>query len=190
MAFRRNQKENKYLTEIDPDEIEIGMEKQEKANDPYIEDIKNDTRDTEKTSDGMSDFDGFDVFDIPATVSSAKEPASKPEINTSRESSTEKEIEMVKDLRTNQTGAIQMKVARPRNLREATAVADSLLAGQTIVLNLDALSDSDARRMIDYIAGVIFAIRGKIERPADRTFLLTPSGVNVATEEKSDDSDE
>ena len=54
------------------------------------------------------------------------------------------------------------------------------------MLNLDELSDAHARRILDYIAGVIYAINGKIERPSDRTFLLTPKGVTVATEEDSD----
>ena len=81
-------------------------------------------------------------------------------------------------------GTLQMKVVRPKVLKEATDIADSLQSGQTVVLNLDEMSDEMARRMIDYIAGVIYAIRGKIERPADRTFLLTPDGVSIATEEK------
>ena len=77
---------------------------------------------------------------------------------------------------------LQMKVVRPKKLGEATEIADSLKGGQTIVLNLDDLSDIHARRILDYIAGVIYAIGGKIERPSDRTFLLTPKGVNVDTE--------
>ena len=82
-------------------------------------------------------------------------------------------------------GTLQMKVVRPTKLNEATEIAEALQSGQTIVLNLDEMDDSAARRMIDYIAGVIFAIRGKIERPADRTFLLTPDGISVATEDKN-----
>ena len=78
--------------------------------------------------------------------------------------------------------SLQMKVVRPKKLSDATEIADSLKGGQTIVLNLDDLSDIHARRILDYIAGVIYAIGGKIERPSDRTFLLTPKGVNVDTE--------
>lgn len=78
---------------------------------------------------------------------------------------------------------LQMKVVRPKSLSEATQIADSLKAGQTIVLNLDELSDVNARRMLDYVAGVIYAVNGKIERPSDRTFLLTPKGVSIDTEE-------
>lgn len=80
-------------------------------------------------------------------------------------------------------GTLQMKVVRPKKLSEATEIADSLRAGQTIVLNLDDMTDIAARRILDYIAGVIYAINGKIERPADRTFLLTPAGIKVATQE-------
>ncbi len=75
--------------------------------------------------------------------------------------------------------ALKMKVVRPSSLGDATGIADSLKAGQTVVLNLDDVDDETAKRMIDYIAGVIYAINGKIERPSDRTFLLTPDGVSV-----------
>ncbi len=186
MGFRKSQKENKYLTEIDPDEIKIGENDTTETDESLTED-KADEKPEAKESKG----DGLlDAFDIPVKATPIREPSEQSTISAIREPSAEKEIKMVKDFRTNQTGAIQMKVARPKSLREATAVADSLMAGQTIVLNLDALTDGDAKRMLDYIAGVIFAIRGKIERPADRTFLLTPNGVNVATEEKTADSDE
>jgi cell division inhibitor SepF len=77
------------------------------------------------------------------------------------------------------SGALQMKVVRPKRLNEAPEIAEYLKAGHTVVLNLDNISDEDARRMIDYIAGVSYAINGKIERPADRTFLVTPAGVSV-----------
>ena len=76
-------------------------------------------------------------------------------------------------------GALKMKVVRPSSLADATEIADSLKMGQTVVLNLDDVDDETAKRMIDYIAGVIYAINGKIERPSDRTFLLTPDGVSV-----------
>ena len=76
---------------------------------------------------------------------------------------------------------LQMKVVRPTDLKQATEIADSLKMGQTIVLNLDELSDTQARRMLDYIAGVLYAVNGKIERPSDRTFLLTPKGVSIDT---------
>jgi len=80
-------------------------------------------------------------------------------------------------------GALRMQLLRPTDFTEAPKVADYLKAGQAVVLNLENMAERDARRMIDYVAGVLYAVDGKIERPAQRTFLLTPRGVSVASEE-------
>ena len=80
-------------------------------------------------------------------------------------------------------GALKMRLLRPTSFSEATKVADCLKAGQAVVLNLDDMDEMDARRMVDYVAGVLYAVDGKIERPAQRTFLLTPRGVSVASED-------
>ena len=77
---------------------------------------------------------------------------------------------------------LRMKMMKPSSLSECPEIADSLKAGQTVILNLEDIKDEDGRRMLDYIAGVIYALDGKIERPSDktfRTFLLTPNGVSV-----------
>ncbi len=175
MAFKRGQKEHKYLTEIDADEIEVKTA----APDPYSDQTL-----TEIASVEIPEPPKEPEKEEPLIESVTATPEeTAPIIAIPREPLAEKEIEMVKDLRTNQTGTIQMKVARPVSLKEAPAIAESLISGQTIVLNLKDLPDAEGRRMIDYIAGVLFAIRGTIERPDDRTFLLTPYGVSVATEE-------
>ena len=80
-------------------------------------------------------------------------------------------------------GALRMQLLRPTDFTEAPKVADCLKAGQAVVLNLENMDERDARRMIDYVAGVLYAVDGKIERPAQRTFLLTPRGVSVASED-------
>ena len=80
-------------------------------------------------------------------------------------------------------GALRMQLLRPTDFTDAPKIADCLKAGQAVVLNLENMEEKDARRMIDYVAGVLYAVDGKIERPAQRTFLLTPRGVSVASEE-------
>ena len=81
------------------------------------------------------------------------------------------------------TGALKMQMLRPTSYSESPKVADCLKAGQAVVLNLEDMDDAEARRMIDYVAGVLYAVDGKIEKPAGRTFLLTPRGVSVASKE-------
>ena len=92
-------------------------------------------------------------------------------------------IEPIQKTKEVQQSMLQMKLVRPKKLAEATDIADSLKNGQTIVLNLEDLSDNHARRVLDYVAGVIYAVNGKIERPAERTFLLTPKGVSIETDD-------
>lgn len=79
--------------------------------------------------------------------------------------------------------SLKMQVLRPTEFREVTKVADCLKEGQAVVLNLENVDETDGKRMIDYLAGVLYALDGKIERPAQRTFLLTPSGISVASED-------
>lgn len=80
-------------------------------------------------------------------------------------------------------GALQMQLLRPTDFTEATKVADCLKAGRAVLLNLEGMEEKEARRMIDYLAGVLYAVGGKIEHPAQRTFLLAPRGVSVASED-------
>ncbi len=179
MDFWRNQKNNKKAGS--------DTAKEEKL-DPYFEDLPVEAIEPELPADTVAAIPAEDpVLSLGETPIDPEEEADEKEKTSEPIKAVplaEKEKKMVNEFRPNVAGALQMKVVRPKQLREATEIADSLINGQTIVLNLDELSDTDGRRMIDYIAGIIYAIQGKIERPADRTFLLTPCGVNVDTEER------
>jgi cell division inhibitor SepF len=45
--------------------------------------------------------------------------------------------------------------------------------------------DSDAKRLVDFSAGLIFGLRGSIERVTNKVFLLSPANVEVAAEDKA-----
>jgi cell division inhibitor SepF len=47
------------------------------------------------------------------------------------------------------------------------------------------MSDPDAKRLVDFAAGLIFGLHGAIERITNKVFLLSPSGVEVAAEDKA-----
>ena len=51
-------------------------------------------------------------------------------------------------------------------------------------MNLTEMEDSDARRLVDFAAGLIFGLRGTIERVTSKVFLLSPANVNVTAEAK------
>jgi len=61
---------------------------------------------------------------------------------------------------------------------DARPIGDHLRAGTPVVLDLTRMADDDAKRMVDYSAGVIYALGGTIERIAPRRFLLGPGSTH------------
>jgi len=56
--------------------------------------------------------------------------------------------------------------------------------GVPVIMNLSEMDDSDAKRLVDFSAGLVFAVRGSIERVTNKVFLLSPPNVTVAAEDK------
>ena len=52
-------------------------------------------------------------------------------------------------------------------------------------MNLTEMDDDDAKRLVDFAAGLVFATRGTIERVTNKVFLLSPPNVTVAAEDKA-----
>lgn len=72
----------------------------------------------------------------------------------------------------------------PRNYNEARTVGEHFRDGVPVIMNLTDMDDSDAKRLVDFAAGLIFGLRGTIERVTSRVFLLSPRNVNVTAEDK------
>lgn len=71
----------------------------------------------------------------------------------------------------------------PKSYEDAQMVGRALRDGVPVVLNLTGVSESVAYRIVDFSAGVVFGIRGSIERVTPRVFLLSPAQVNIKVEE-------
>ena len=72
----------------------------------------------------------------------------------------------------------------PRTYNEARTVGENFREGVPVIMNLSDMDDSDAKRLVDFAAGLVFATRGSIERITNKVFLLSPANVTVAAEEK------
>ncbi|UUZ59643.1 cell division protein SepF [Nocardioides sp. B-3] len=72
----------------------------------------------------------------------------------------------------------------PRNYNEARLVGENYRDGTPVIMNLSEMDDNDAKRLVDFAAGLIFATRGSIERVTNKVFLLSPPNVSVSTEDK------
>ncbi len=72
----------------------------------------------------------------------------------------------------------------PRTYNEARTVGENFREGVPVIMNLSEMDDSDAKRLVDFAAGLVFATRGTIERVTNKVFLLSPPNVSVAAEDK------
>jgi cell division inhibitor SepF len=72
----------------------------------------------------------------------------------------------------------------PRTYNEARTVGENFREGTPVIMNLSEMDDADAKRLVDFAAGLVFATRGTIERVTNKVFLLSPPNVSVAAEDK------
>jgi len=71
----------------------------------------------------------------------------------------------------------------PRTYNEAKNIGESFRDGTPVIMNLTDMDDSDAKRLVDFAAGLVFGLHGSIERVTSKVFLLSPAHVEVAAEE-------
>jgi cell division inhibitor SepF len=73
----------------------------------------------------------------------------------------------------------------PRTYNEAKQIGESFREGTPVIMNLSDMDDSDAKRLVDFAAGLVFGLRGTIERVTNKVFLLSPANVTVTAEDKA-----
>ena len=84
----------------------------------------------------------------------------------------------------------QVELARittlhPRTYNEARTIGEHFREGTPVIMNLTEMVDSDARRLVDFAAGLIFGLRGSIDKVTNKVFLLSPANVEVTAEDKA-----
>ena len=81
-------------------------------------------------------------------------------------------------------GISRITTIHPRTYNEAKTIGENFRDGIPVIMNLTDMSDADAKRLVDFAAGLIFATRGSIERVTSKVFLLSPPNVTVTAEDK------
>jgi cell division inhibitor SepF len=78
----------------------------------------------------------------------------------------------------------RVSVVDPSTFNDAQALADRFKRQQPVILNLQHADQELSRRMVDFCAGLTYALDGQIQTVANRVFLLTPRNVEVSAEER------
>ncbi|XVX21618.1 cell division protein SepF [Actinomycetota bacterium] len=70
----------------------------------------------------------------------------------------------------------------PRTYNEAKDIGENFREGTPVIMNLSEMDDQDAKRLVDFAAGLVFGLSGQIERVTAKVFLLSPASVEVNSE--------
>jgi cell division inhibitor SepF len=73
----------------------------------------------------------------------------------------------------------------PTTYNEARSIGEHFRENVPVIMNLTEMDESDAKRLVDFAAGLAFGLRGSIERVTNRVFLLSPANVSVTAEDKA-----
>jgi cell division inhibitor SepF len=73
----------------------------------------------------------------------------------------------------------------PQRYDDARTIGEHFRDGTPVIMNLSEMDDADAKRLVDFAAGLVFGLRGSIERVTQKVFLLSPANVDVTAEDKA-----
>lgn len=79
----------------------------------------------------------------------------------------------------NTTTQLQVVLVKPEKFEDASSIANHLRDKRTVVLNLEAANKDIARRLVDFLSGVAYALEGKIKKVAISTYIITPYNVDI-----------
>ncbi|WP_026918932.1 cell division protein SepF [Gordonia shandongensis] len=78
----------------------------------------------------------------------------------------------------------KISTLRPKDYSEARTIGERFRGGSPVIMDLADMSNDEAKRLVDFAAGLVFALRGSFDKVATKVFLLSPSGVDVTPEER------
>lgn len=81
--------------------------------------------------------------------------------------------------KTGSSSGNKMILLEPRAFSEAQTIADYLKSSNTVVVNLKRVTPEIAKRIVDFLSGAVYAIRGDLQKLGNGIFLCTPSNVNI-----------
>src|ERR1700733_4797899 len=142
--------------------------------------------DDRRYAENYEAYDEYDDYDEPANAVEPAMPAPPPSPAPSRADyagyPTDHRIETVPP---QQVELARITTLHPRTYNEARNIGEHFRDGTPVIMNLTEMVDSDARRLVDFAAGLIFGLRGSIDKVTNKVFLLSPANVEVTAEDKA-----
>jgi cell division inhibitor SepF len=73
----------------------------------------------------------------------------------------------------------RIQTIKPRSYNDARLIGEAFRQGVPVIMNLTEMTDADAKRLVDFSAGLSFGLHGSIERVTTSVFLLSPAHVEI-----------
>jgi cell division inhibitor SepF len=129
-------------------------------------------------------YDGYDDLDDDgARHDDTRSQAAEPEHRAQVTPLPQRQTPVARVVRDTEVGALtRITTIHPRTYNEAKKIGEAFRAGTPVIMNLSDMADDDAKRLVDFAAGLIFGLHGEIERVTSKVFLLSPSHVEVSSE--------
>ena len=75
---------------------------------------------------------------------------------------------------------MEVCVIKPTSIEDEIEIADTLLSGRTVLINMEGLNVEIAQRIIDFTSGATYAMHGSLQKVSNYIFLATPNGVDIS----------
>ncbi len=73
---------------------------------------------------------------------------------------------------------------RPKDYSEARTIGERFRDGTPVIMDLVTMDNADAKRLVDFAAGLAFALRGSFDKVATKVFLLSPADIDVSPDDR------
>ena len=144
---------------------------------------------------GLVEDDEHDRYDESGdspepTVAAARRPAPQPHVAPARRS-FEEPSHAAFEAAPRPVGVpavdegYRITTLHPHSYNDARAIGENFRVGTPVIMNLTEMDDTDAKRLVDFAAGLIFGLHGRIERVTNKVFLLSPEHVEVTAEDRA-----
>ena len=121
---------------------------------------------------GLADEDEYETS-APVSAAPHAQPATagRAQVTQIRKTNASKQ-QVVSDMN-------EIVTVHPKQYSDAKVIAENFREGIPVIMNLSQMTETDARRLIDFASGLSQGLYGKIERVTSKVFLLSPSHVAI-----------
>ena len=129
-----------------------------------------------KRNDEEDDF----LEEEPSPAQRRTAVASAAATKTARQPAASSKITPMRTSRKGKSQNMEVCVIKPKSMEDGERIADTLMNGSTVVLNLEDVDGAEAQRIFDFTSGACYSLDGSLQHISKRIFILTPYNVEIS----------